>query len=53
MLSCSARLAIFEIYFSYAMVQAIKSEPDEAVKIDPDEYQEDLRLELLILLDEL
>jgi hypothetical protein len=35
------------------MAQAIKSEPDEAVKIDPDEYKEDLRLELLILLDEL
>jgi hypothetical protein len=30
------------------MAQAIKSEPDKAVKIYPDEYEEDLRLELLI-----
>ncbi len=43
----------FEIYFSCAMAQAIKSEPDEAVKIDPDEYKEDLRLEFLNLPDEL
>jgi hypothetical protein len=34
------------------MAQAIKIKPDEALKINPDEYKEDLRLELLILLDE-
>ncbi len=35
------------------MAQAIKGKPDEGVTINPDEYKEDLRLELLILLDEL
>jgi hypothetical protein len=35
------------------MAQALKSDPDEAVNIDPDENKEDLRAELLILLDEL